>query len=53
MTIFPFLAAPMIERAFGMTLDESMANKLATHNVELLMNGVVNHEKHNTGGSAS
>ena len=44
MTIFPFLAAPMIERVFGMALDVTMANKLATHNVELFMNGVVNHE---------
>ena len=52
MTIFPFLAAPMIERVFGMTLDESMANKIATHNVDLFMNGVVNHQQ-NTGGSAS
>jgi len=52
MTIFPFLAAPMIERVFGTTLDESMANKLATHNVELFMNGVVNHQQQNTGGSA-
>ncbi len=42
MTIFPFLAAPMIEHLFGMTLDESMANKLATHNIELFMNGVLN-----------
>jgi AcrR family transcriptional regulator len=53
MIIFPFLAAPMIERVYGMTLDESMANKLSTHNVELFMNGVVNHEQHNTGESAS
>ena len=53
MTIFPFLAAPMIERVLGMTLDESMANKLATHNLELFMNGVMNHEQHNTGESAS
>ena len=53
MTIFPFLAAPMVERVFGMTLDESMANKLASHNVALFMNGVVNHQHHNTGGSAS
>lgn len=53
MTIFPFLAAPMIERVFGTTLDESMANKLATHNVELFMNGVLNHQQHNKGESAS
>ncbi|PCI73577.1 MAG: hypothetical protein COB20_16130 [SAR86 cluster bacterium] len=53
MTIFPFLAAPMIERVFGMTLDESMANKIAAHNVDLFMNGVVNHKQHNTGESAS
>jgi AcrR family transcriptional regulator len=53
MTIFPFLAAPMIERVFGMTLDESMANKLATHNVELFMNGVMNPKQHNTGEFAS
>jgi TetR/AcrR family transcriptional regulator len=52
-TIFPFLAAPMIEHVFGMTLDESMANKLATHNVELFMNGVMNPEQHNIGESAS
>ncbi len=53
MTIFPFLAAPMIERVFGMTLDESMANKIATHNVNLFMNGVVNHQVNHPRGSAS
>ena len=53
MTIFPFLAAPMIERVFGTTLDASMANKLAVHNVELFMNGVLNHQQYNTGESAS
>jgi hypothetical protein len=53
MTIFPFLAAPMIERVFGTTLDESMANKLAAHNVELFMNGVLHHQQYNTGESAS
>jgi len=53
MTIFPFLAAPMIERVFGTTLNESMANKLAAHNVELFMNGVLNHQQHNPGEFAS
>lgn len=45
MTIFPFLAAPMLERVFDMTFDEPMVNKLATHNVDLFMNGVVNHDR--------
>ena len=53
MAIFPFLAAPVIERVFGTTIDESMANKLAAHNVELFMNGVVNHQQRNTGETAS
>ena len=53
MAIFPFLAAPVIERVFGTTIDESMANKLAAHNVELFMNGVVNHQQRNTGEIAS
>jgi len=43
MTIFPFLAAPMTERVFGMTLNEEMAHKMASHNVELFLNGVLNH----------
>jgi hypothetical protein len=53
MAIFPFLAAPVIERVFGTTIDESMANKLAAHNVELFMNGVVNYQQRNTGETAS
>jgi hypothetical protein len=43
----------MIERIFGTTLDESMAKKLAEHNVDLLMNGVVNREQQGTGETAS
>ena len=53
MTIFPFLAAPMIERVFDMKIDETMANKLAEHNVALFMNGVVNQKQQVTGGTAS
>jgi TetR/AcrR family transcriptional regulator len=50
MTIFPFLAAPMLERVFNMTIDESVANTLASHNIELFMNGVKNPSQNNLGG---
>ena len=52
-TIFPFLAAPMIERVFGMKLDESMANKLATHNIDLFMNGVAKQSFNTVKGTTS
>lgn len=52
MTIFPFLAAPMIESVFGMKLDPAMADKLASHNVQLFMNGVVESSQPGAGGSA-
>lgn len=52
-TIFPFLAAPMLEQVFKMTLDETMASTLATHNIDLFMNGVVNPGQHSSGGSTS
>ncbi|GJM13922.1 MAG: TetR family transcriptional regulator [Pseudohongiella sp.] len=53
MTIFPFLASPMIEHVFGMTLDVGAASKLATHNIEIFMHGVVDKNQINTGGAAS
>lgn len=52
MTIFPFLAAPMIESVFGMEIDQPMASKIASHNVEIFMYGVTNQEQQNTGGPA-
>lgn len=53
MTIFPFIAAPMIERVFGTTLDGSTASELAEHNIDLFMNGVVNRGQQGTGDTAS
>jgi len=52
MTIFPFLAAPMIESVFGMKIGPAMAEKLASHNVDLFMNGVIDHSQSNAGGTA-
>ena len=53
MTIFPFLAAPMIERVFGMAIDETTANMIASHNVNLFMHGVLNSDQHNKGESTA
>lgn len=52
MTIFPFLATPMVESVFGMKLDVAAASKLATHNINLFLNGVIDHTQHSAGGSA-
>ncbi len=41
MTIFPFMAKPIIERIFGMSIDKNAVNKLSAHNIDLFMNGVV------------
>jgi TetR/AcrR family transcriptional regulator len=41
MTIFPFLATPVLEHAFGMKIDTKLANKISAHNVELFMSGVL------------
>ncbi|MEX0964556.1 MAG: TetR/AcrR family transcriptional regulator [Pseudohongiellaceae bacterium] len=40
MTIFPFIAAPVVERVLGMAIDEATANTLASHNIELFLHGV-------------
>ena len=40
MTIFPFIARPLIEQVFGINLDEAMASTIAQHNQQLFMQGV-------------
>jgi len=52
MTIFPFLAAPMLERAFSLKLDKESAASIAAHNVEVFLHGVVTGKQQQAGGSA-
>ncbi len=40
MTIFPFLARPVIEQVFGLNLDEAMVSAIAQHNQQLFLQGV-------------
>lgn len=40
MTIFPFMAKPIIEQVFASSIDENTASELAAHNIELFLNGV-------------
>lgn len=40
MTIFPFLAKPMVEQVLKLSIDSNMAAALAEHNIQLFMNGV-------------
>lgn len=51
MTIFPFLAAPMLEHAFSLKLDKDSAASIAAHNVEVFLHGVVSNEQQQAGGS--
>ena len=50
MTIFPFLAAPMVERMLGVSIDEDMAATIASHNVDIFMHGVLAPEQNGRGG---
>ncbi|MEX2469763.1 MAG: TetR family transcriptional regulator [Pseudohongiellaceae bacterium] len=42
MTVFPFLARPLLEQVLGMTLDRETAGKLAAHNTQLFLHGALN-----------
>ncbi|NKB35039.1 MAG: TetR family transcriptional regulator [Pseudomonadales bacterium] len=39
MTIFPFLARPVIEQVFGMKVDESFVHAISEHNQQLFLHG--------------
>ena len=52
MTIFPFLAAPMVERILGVAIDEGVAANIASHNVDIFMHGVLVQDQNSKGGSA-
>lgn len=51
MTIFPFLAAPMVERILGATVDEGLAANIASNNIDIFMHGVLAPEQQDRGGS--
>ena len=40
MTIFPFIAKPMVEQILKLSLDESTVSALAAHNTEVFLHGV-------------
>lgn len=40
MTVFPFLARPILESVLNVKIDESMVETLAAHNTTLFLNGV-------------
>jgi TetR/AcrR family transcriptional regulator len=40
MTIFPFLAKPMVEQVLHLSIDENVVELLAAHNTELFLRGV-------------
>ena len=50
MTIFPFLAKPMVEKILNFKIDETAAVALAEHNTQLFLRGV---EETSAGGSQS
>lgn len=50
LTVFPFLARPMLEESLNMTLDEKTVGILAAHNTQLFLTGV---ESPDTKGSPS
>ncbi len=41
MTIFPFLARPMVEQVLHLQIDARFAEQLAAHNTQLFLNGVL------------
>lgn len=51
MTIFPFLAAPMVERILGVRIDEKLAGDIAAHNIDVFMHGVLSEAPHPQGGN--
>jgi len=40
MTVFPFLAKPVMESVLKMSIDEKMATTLAAHNTQLFLHGI-------------
>ena len=44
MTIFPFLAKPMVEQVLNLSIDSEAAGKMAAHNTQLFMHGVLSAE---------
>ena len=50
MTIFPFLAKPMVESVLQLTIDQDTVNTLAAHNTQLFLHGV---EAKSNGGATS
>ncbi len=46
MTIFPFLARPMMESVLKLELNEDFAEQLSTHNITLFQQGVLNTVDH-------
>lgn len=42
MTIFPFIARPLLERTLNVSVDREFAAKLASHNTQLFLQGVRN-----------
>jgi len=40
MTVFPFLARPLIEQVLNVRIDDSFARTLAAHNTQLILHGV-------------
>lgn len=52
MTVFPFLAAPMVERILGMKVNEETVDLLATHNIDIFMHGVLAEGQQPNGGPA-
>lgn len=40
MTIFPFLARPLVEQVLNVSIDSKMAAALSAHNIDLFLNGV-------------
>lgn len=53
MTVFPFVAKPMVERVFEIPVDSDFAERLAAHNTQLFLHGVqIPDLKKSAGGSA-
>ena len=45
MTIFPFLAKPVVEQVLNINLNQETARQLAQHNTQLFLNGVSNSDQ--------
>lgn len=49
MTVFPFVAKPMIEQVLGIKVDAAFAAALSAHNTQLFLHGAQNSMASNTG----